>query len=299
MYLSIYLSISQNKIMKPIQKLNAFLQRVFVEIHPEVDEGHRIALLEALKRSPSLLGDEVLVEEPFPTDRLTDAQRQLLKQPFFSNDSDAADHLFSYSDEECRLVETAGNALSAMNATDVRDETRVREACPGLNIVEYRKIQNAAWDPKKRDTVVQLKFELSHPAPLRLVMAPFSTVFPSLALMVRHVGKPFQAAHMTVTDPEIVRDHLRTCFYFIATFWVGPYDHVKVEIGTAYRSAHFPGIGSAPDYVCRILTRSDLHGDELQEAYDDFNEAYGDEEGEEFHSVPVLLQKEDFIRLGM
>jgi len=284
--------------MKPIQNLTSYLRRAFMEVCPETDEAHAVALLKALKSSPSILGGEVIVEEPFPTDRLTDAQKQLMDQPFFTTYSDATDHLCSYSEEECQLVETAGKALSAMNAVDVRNEATVRSVLP--KVIEYRKIENAAWDPLKRDTVVQLKFELSRPAPLRLVQAPFSTVSPSLAMMVRHVGKPFQGAHMTVTDPEVVRQHLGTCHYFIATFWVGPSDKFKIEIGTAYRSAHFPGVASvAPDHICRILTRGNLRGEELKKAYEDFEEAYGEDDEDEFlhHRVPILLQMQDFIRL--
>ena len=283
--------------MKPIQNLMSYLRRAFVEVHPEADEAHAVALLKALKSSPSILGNEVIVEEPFSVDNLTEAQKKLMDQPFFTTYSDAMDHLSSYSDEECKMVDTAGKALSAMNAQDVRNEAMVRSILP--KVVEYRKIENAAWDPLKRDTVIQLKFELSSPAPLRLVKAPFSTVSPHLAMMVRHVGKPFQGAHMTLTDPEVVREHLSTCFYFIATFWVGPVDKFKIEIGTAYRSAHFPGIGAAPDHACRILTRGNLRGEELKKAYDDFEESFGTDDEDEFHHhlVPVLLQMKDFIRL--
>jgi len=292
----VFLYPTGNKTMKPIQNLMSYLRRAFMEVCPETDEADAIALLKALKSSPSILGHEVLVEEPFPVDQLTEAQKRLMAEPFFTMYSDAADHLCTYSDEECRLVESAGTLLSSMNATDVRDEARVRSALP--RVVEYRKMENAAWDPLKRDTVLQLKFELETPGPLRLVQAPFSAVSPSLAMMVRHVGKPFQGAHMTVTDPEAVRAHMSTCFYFIATFWVGPADKFKVEIGTAYRSAHFPGVGAPPDHVCRILTRGNLKGEELKKAYEDFEEAYGGDDDDEFlhHRVPVLLQRKDFIR---
>jgi hypothetical protein len=35
-------------------------------------------LLKALKASPSILAEDVLVEEPFPVDQLTEAQKQRL-----------------------------------------------------------------------------------------------------------------------------------------------------------------------------------------------------------------------------
>ena len=281
--------------MTPIQNLNAYLRKSSVK-----KEACAIKMLQELKSEKSILGDEVLVEEPFPVDQLTEAQKQLLAQPFFTSYSDAFDHLCTYSEEECRLLETTGLALSAMNAEDIRDETRVRAVCPS-NVVEYRKIGNAAWDPLKRDTVIQLKFQLSSAAPMRLVKAPFCTVSPHLVMVVRHVGKPFQGAHMTITNPEVVRkvvdEYMEPCFYFIATFWVGPIDKFKIEIGTAYRSAHFPGVQtSAPDHVCRILTRGNLRGEELKKAFEDFEEAYGAEEDEvDCRRVPVLLQRKDFI----
>jgi len=282
--------------MNPIQNLVSYLRRAFVEICPETDEAHTLALLKALKSSPSILGDQVIVEEDFPTASLTDAQKRLMSEPFFTKYSDAMDHLCSYSDEECRFVQDTGSVLSTLNATDVRNEAVVRSFLP--TVVEYRKIENATWDPLKRDTVIQLKFELSSPAPLRLVKAPFGEVFSSLAMVVRHVGKPFQGAHMTVTNMEVVREHVSTCCYFIATFWVGPMDKFKVEIGTGFRSAHFPGVGATPDNVCRILTRGNLRGEDLKKAYEDFEEAYGDDEGQEDHLVPVLLQRKDFISLN-
>jgi len=281
--------------MTPIQNLNAYLRKASAK-----EEEQTIKMLQELKSAPSILGDEVLVEEPFPVDQLTEAQKQLFAQPFFTEYSDAFDHLCTYSEEECRLLETTGLALSSMNAADIRDETRVRAVCPS-NVVEYRKIGNAAWDPRKRDTVIQLKFQLSSAAPMRLVKVPFCTVSPHLAMVVRHVGKPFQGAHMTITDPEVVRkvvdEYMEPCFYFIATFWVGPVDKFKIEIGTAYRSAHFPGVQtSAPDHVCRILIRGGIRGEELKKALADFEDAYGAAEEEvDCRRVPVLLQRKDFI----
>ena len=282
--------------MNPIQNLMCYLRRAFTKINPETDEAHAIAMLKALKSSPSILGDEVIIEEPIPPEQFSPDQKELSMAPFFDPLSDATDHLCTYSNEECALVLQAGEALSAMDATSVRDEAAVRAACP--RVIEYRKIEGAAWDPRKRDTVIQLKFQLSSPAPLRLLKVPFATAFPHLAMMVRHVGKPFQSAHITLTNFSELYDHIiiDVSHYFVATFWVGPKDSFQVQIGTGYRSAHFPGVGGAPDHATRLLTRN-LKGADLQEAYDAFEEAYGDDEGLTWYTVPVLLQLKDFIAL--
>lgn len=287
-----------NKTMKPIKNLMSYLRRAFTEVCPETDEAHAIALLKALKSSPSILGDEVIVEEPFPVDQFTEAQKRLMAEPFFTPYSDAVEHLCTYSDEECRLMETAGTLLSSMNATDVRDEARVRSALP--MVVEYRKME--ARRMGGICTSILLKFKLETPAPLRVVKAPFSAVSPSLAMMVQRSSRSRSCvlgAHMTVTDPEAVRQHVSMCSYFIATFSVGFVDSFNVTIERAYRGAHFPGVRTEPDHACRLLTRCDLRGEDLKEAYEDFENAYGDDDEDNFirHRVPVLLQRKDFIRV--
>ena len=258
------------------------------------DEKDTIRMLTALKSSPSILGDEVLIEDHRVFDSLprTKAQDALLGHPLVDPQSDMVDHIVTYDDEECAWVMRALEVLDGLTDAEVRDEARIREVLPEVNL--YNKIEGAGWDPRKRDTVIQIRCKMSRTKPKRLVQAPLSIVRDSLAVLVRHVGKPFQGAHVTTTDVQRVLPFMDMCDEFILTVWVGPMGGKITQSGTGFRSSHFPG-GPSPDHVNRILIRN-LTGPALHDAHADFVKAYSATLQKD-HTVPLLLQLQDFVLL--
>jgi hypothetical protein len=266
----------------------------------DYDEIHAVAMLKALKNWPSILGEEIIeVEKPIPDEELSSMQLEIKKMSQFDPMSDMDDHLYSYSDWECKIVQETLKEVDKMTDLQVRDESFVRSVIP--KVVEYRKIENCVWDPKKRDTVIQLKFELPDMADTRLVMAPFNEVYPHLKVFLRHLGKPFQGAQMTVTNVDCVIPYLSKTKYFVMTIWVGPIGKKITETGTGYRSEHFPGTGpKAPDHANRLLIRGNLRGEELLNAYKDFIDIYDHLENAQDYQglVPILLRNRDFLSLS-
>lgn len=252
-------------------------------------------IIKAIKSYPSRLslGNELLIETAPNPSTLSKAQKDLLQHPMVDPCSDLVDHIPTFSDEECKCVSHALFMIDTMSAAEVRFEHAVKEKLP--QVVEYKCIPNCTWDFKKRDTVIQLKIELSEAKPLRLVEAPFNKVHSTIRPVMRHHGKPFQSLHMTCTDVDALKPFVSTCKFFILTIWVGPPNAKITQSGTGYRSTTFPGQSIAKDNAARVIIRP-FKEQALMDALVDFNATYGEDETSE-KTVPILMQLEDFIRL--
>ena len=252
-------------------------------------------IIKGIKSFPSSLGPDLLIEQPRPVESLTAAQLDLFSYPLdcmIDPFSDLVDHIPSYSDEECLWVRTALMTIHSMTAEEVRSKEEIQKRLP--QVVEYNCIKNCAWDFKKRDTVIQLKIELSEAKPLRLVEVPFDKVHSSLRPILRHKGKPFQSLHIT-SNIKALRPYVSTCKFFILTIWVGPEDKKITESGTGYRSETFPGQSVAKDNATRVVIRP-LKEQALVEALKDFETTFGQDPSSQ-HLVPVLMQMDDFCKL--
>lgn len=286
--------------MSRLVRLLSFLRRAFLPtVGPEVDEPQTVALLKGLKSEPSLLGDAMLFEEMVHPSEWTEAQHVLSGIPEVDPLSDMMDHIPTYHPEECQWVRKVLTTLAAMSLDEVLDEAHVRKALP--DITDLNKMENIKWDPRKRQAVLQIKRQFATARPKRLVMVPLVKTHDVLAPLLRHIGKPFQGCHMTITEADRAVEYLDLCDEFIMTVWVVGANGEKVtQSGTGFRSRVFPGAEAAPDYANRLLIRGNLSGALLQEAYDDFMSAYTLKEdmGEKDHRVPILLQMQDMLRLS-
>lgn len=250
-------------------------------------------VLRGIKNYPSLLGNDLLLENQIPTDLWTPAQQDLFTLSELDKTSDMMDHIPTYDDEECAWVKTALTTISKMSSEDVRSEEKIKKELP--NVIEYRCLSNCTWDPKKRDTVIQLKIKMTRKKATRLVEAPLCEIYSSLRPILRHKGKAFQSLHMTSLDLDCLRPFIHECDTFIMTVWVGSVDKKITESGTGFRSSTFPGQSVARDNSARILFRP-FKDDALLEAHKDFEITYGQDRNS-VNVVPVLMQLEHFIRL--
>lgn len=251
-------------------------------------------MMKGIKGYPSLIGEKLAIEQSVNFEDLTLAQQDLISYEFVDPNSDLVDHIPSYDDEECKIVKNALFEISKMTAQDVRSEEKIRKKF--YNLVDYNCISNCAWDFKKRDTVIQLKFSLEKEKPTRLVLAPFSKVQDSIIPILRHKGKPFQSLHMTSSKLESLIPFIGSSPTFILTIWVGNMENKITESGTGFRATGFPGQSVAKDNNARILFRN-FTGDAFKQAVSDFRDTYDVAEDSD-SLVPVLMQREHFICLN-
>lgn len=279
--------------MQTFQILLQFFKAVS-ELLDANQESKAQDLIRGIKSYPSLIGEKLQIEDSVKFEDLTPAQQDLNSYKFVDANSDLVDHIPSYDDEECKIVKNALFEVSKMTAQDVRSEKKIREKF--YNLVDYNCISNCAWDFKKRDTVIQLKFSLEKEKPTRLVLAPLSKVQDTMIPILRHKGKPFQSLHMTSTKLESLIPYVGSSPTFILTIWVGNMENKITESGTGFRATGFPGQSLSKDNKARILFRN-FTGDAFQQAIKDFRDTYDVVEDSD-SIVPVLMQRDHFISLN-